>query len=178
MRGWLAVALAVSTAAWWCVQWLLDQPVEPARTGIVALVVVVLAAHLGWLNARRHLRRGLERTQPPTPKVVYETRADAANRRIRFSGAVFLTAMIVLVFDTLAQWQGISAGVVTAAALAAGVADLWESRLWRAAERERGTELYLLVNANALVASYGEPRVFEVPPDVAARERERPGFDL
>lgn len=176
MRGWLALALSASAAGWWLVQWLLGQPLEPAKTGLVALVVAVLAGHLGWLNVRRRLRRGLVETSVPTPRVVYETRADAGSRRIRFSGAVFLTAMIVLVFDTLANWYGISAGVVGGGALAVGIADLWESRLWRRAERERGSELYLLVNANALVATYGEPRVYEVPPETGARAREDSGF--
>ena len=176
MRGWLALALSASAAGWWLVQWLLDQPLEPGKTGLVAVVVAAVGGHLGWLNVRRRLRRGLADTSTPTPRVVYETRADAGARRIRFSGAVFLTAMIVLVFDTLATWYGISAGVVAGAALALGVADLWESRLWRRAERERRSELYLLVNANALVATYGEPRVYEVPPDIGARAREDGGF--
>ena len=176
MRGWLALALSASAAGWWLVQWLLDQPLEPGKTGLVAVVVAAVGGHLGWLNVRRRLRRGLADTSTPTPRVVYETSADAGARRIRFSGAVFLTAMIVLVFDTLATWYGISAGVVAGAALALGVADLWESRLWRRAERERRSELYLLVNANALVATYGEPRVYEVPPDIGARAREDGGF--
>jgi 4-amino-4-deoxy-L-arabinose transferase-like glycosyltransferase len=176
MRGWLALALSASVTGWWLVQWLLDQPLEPARTGLVAVAVAVIAGHLGWMNVRRRLRQGLAQTSPPTPRVVYETRADGGSRRIRFSGAVFLTAMIVLVFDTLANWYGISAGVVAGGALAVGLADLWESRLWRRAERERGSELYLLVNPNALVATYGEPHVYEVSPEVGARAREDSGF--
>jgi hypothetical protein len=178
VRGWLAVAVAVATVGWWVVQWFVNQPLEPRRDGLVALVLAVVGGHLGWLNQRRRVRVGLRDPRRPSPRVVYETRADAGARRIRLSGAVFLTVMVVLAFDTLARWGGISAGIVVGAALAAGLADLAESRRWRVAERQRRTELYLLVKSDAFVASYGEPEVYEVPPDVAARERELGGFTV
>lgn len=173
MRGWLAIAVAAASAAWWAVQWLLDQPLEFGRTAFAALAFAVAGLHVGVLNVRRRVRRGLATARPPGPRVVYETRADAAARRLRLSAAVILTVMVVLSFDGFAGWSGVSAGVVAGVGVAAGVADLWESRQWRAAERARRSELYLLVNANAFVASYGEARVCEVPPETAERARER-----
>ena len=137
MRGWLALALSASAAGWWLVQWLLDQPLEPGKTGLVAVVVAAVGGHLGWLNVRRRLRRGPADTSTPTPRVVYETRADAGARRIRFSGAVFLTAMIVLVFDTLATWYGIRAGVVAGAALDRVVAGFGVDQVVAVAAAER-----------------------------------------
>lgn len=178
LRGILALAVAVSAVAWWMTQWLLDQPLEATRTLLVGLVVFGLGLVLGILNARRRVRDGLAEPRTPNTRVVYETRADARARRIKYSGAVFLTVMMVLMFDALAQWSGVTAGIVAGAAVAAAVADLHEARLWRLAERERGSELYVLVRAAALVASYGRVDLYEVPPEVAERERAEDPFSL
>jgi len=161
MRGSLAIALAVAVAGWWVTQWVLDQYLRLGRGAAIAGIVAVLAGHLGWINTRRRVRVGLESPRRPTPAVVFETRADAGSRRARFSGAVFLTVIVVLAIDMLAGWGGVTAGVIVGVAVGMGVADLWESRAWRRAEAERDSRLYLYVEADALVAAYGTPTVFE-----------------
>jgi hypothetical protein len=95
--------------------------------------------------------------------VVYETRADARDRRIRLSGAVFLSAVVILMFDRLAGWGGVTAGVIVGAGVAVGVADLLEARRWSRAEREREADLYVQIGARSLVASLGSVQIYEVP---------------
>ena len=163
LRGWLAVATAGAVAAWWTIQWLLDQPLQPGRTGLVALVVAVLAGIAGLINVPRRLRDGLREPRFPSPRVVYETRADGRDRRIRLSGAVFLSAIVILTFDRLAGWDGLTAGVIVGVAVSVGLADLLEARRWHRAERAREAELYVRIGPGALVASFGEADIYEVP---------------
>lgn len=178
LRGILALAVGLAASAWWVIQWLLDQPVEAGRTWLFALVVLALGVAVGLVNARRRVREGLDAPRSPNARVVYETRADGKLRHIKYSGAVFLTVMMVLMFDALAQWRGVTAGIVAGIGVAFALADLSEARAWRRAEAERHSELYVLVGAAALVASYGRVQLYEVPPEVAARERADDPFAL
>lgn len=163
LRGLLALALGLAATAWWTVQWLLDQPVEAARTWLIALVVALLGFVTVAVHVPRRLREGLGETRRPTSRMVYETRADGRDRRIRLSGAVLLTAMVALMFDALGGWGGVVAGCLIGAAVASGCGDLWEARRWERAEKGRESELYVQVSARALVASYGRADIVEVP---------------
>ena len=163
LRGWLGLAIGAAAAAWWAIQWVLDQPVDPSTTWLYALVVAVLAALAGLLTAPPRVRDGLRQTRFPNSRVVYETRADGRDRRIRLSGAVFLTVIVVLMFDQLAAWDGISAGVIVGAAVGLGVSDLIEGRRWRNAERERDADLFVKIGPRALVAGYGALDIYEDP---------------
>ncbi len=163
LRGWLVLSVACAVAAWWAIQWLLDQPLQPARTWLIALVVAVLTAVAALVNVPRRVRQGLVAPRFPTARVVYETRADGRDRRIRLSGAVFLSAVVILMFDRLAGWEGITAGVLVGATIGMGGADLLEARRWDRAERERESELYVRIGPTALVASYAEAEIYEVP---------------
>lgn len=173
LRGFLAFAVGGAAAAWWAIQWLLDQPVEPARTGLFALVVAVLAGVSLVANVPRRVRDGLEEARVPTSRVVYETRADGRDRRIRLSGAVFLSAVVILMFDRLAGWGGVTAGVIVGAGAGLGVADLLEARRWARAERERDADLYVRIGARSLVATLGAVQIYEVP-SPPREEREQP----
>ena len=163
LRGVLALAVGAAAVAWWTIQWLLDQPVESARTWALALLTVVLAAVTGLINVPRRLREGLRNPRFPSARVVYETRADGRDRRIRLSGAVFLSTIVILMFDQVADWGGVTAGVIAGAAAGLGVADLIEARRWAGAERERDADLFVRVGPRALVASFGRVEVYEVP---------------
>ena len=163
LRGWLALAAGGAVAAWWTIQWLLDQPLQPGRTWLFALVVAVLAGVAMLVNVPRRLRDGLREPRLPSPRVVYETRADGRDRRIRLSGAVFLSVIVILMFDRLAGWEGVTAGVIVGVAVAVGLADLLEARRWHRAERERESDLYVRIGPRALVASFGDADIYEVP---------------
>ena len=163
LRGVLALAVGAAATAWWTIQWLLDQPVKPGLTWALALLTVVLAAVTGLINVPRRLRDGLRNPRFPSSRVVYETRADGRDRRIRLSGAVFLSVIVVLMFDQVADWGGVTAGVIIGAAAGLGVADLIEARRWASAERERDADLFVRVGPRALVAGFGRIEVFEVP---------------
>jgi hypothetical protein len=172
LRGWLALSVAGAVGAWWTIQWLLDQVLQPARTGMFALVITVLGVGLGLAKIPRRMRDGLDAPRSPNARVVYETRADGRDRRIRLSGAVFLSVIVVLMFDRLAGWEGVTAGAIGGVALAAGVSDLVEARRWHRAERQRDSELYVRIGPQALVASYSVAEIYESP-----RPPDRPGRD-
>jgi O-antigen/teichoic acid export membrane protein len=163
LRGLLALAAGAAAAAWWTIQWLLDQPVEAGRTWALALLTTVLAAVSGVINVPRRLREGLRNPRFPSSRMVYETRADGRDRRIRLSGAVFLSTIVILMFDQLAEWGGVTAGVIAGAAAGLGVADLIEARRWARAERQRDADLFVRVGPRALVAGFGRAEVYEVP---------------
>jgi O-antigen/teichoic acid export membrane protein len=163
LRGVLAIAVAGAAAAWWTIQWLLDQEVEPGRTWALALLTAVLAAVSGLVNVPRRLREGLRDPRFPSARVVYETRADGRDRRVRLSGAVFLSTIVILMVDQVAGWGGVTAGVIVGAAVGLGVADLVEARRWARAERERDADLFVKLGPRALVAGYGRAEVYEVP---------------
>jgi len=157
-RGVLAIAVAVSAAVWWVLQWLLDQPLEARQTGLLLIVVGVLATVAAWVNSSRRAADGL-----------------IATRRLRYAAAVFMTAVLVLVSDVLIEWGGVTAGVIAGAGLAVGIVDLVEARRWERAERRREAELLVLIRPKALVASYGEAVIFEVPHGTPTS---RPEIDL
>jgi hypothetical protein len=163
LRGLLAIAVGGAAAAWWTVQWYLDQPVDGSRTWLFALVVAALSAISVAIHMPRRVREGLKRTRFPTSRVVYETRADGRDRRVRLSGAVFLTVIVLLTFDRLAGWGGVTAGIAVGALAAVGISDLVESRWWARAERERDADLYVRIGPRALVAGFGDVQIYEVP---------------
>ena len=76
---------------------------------------------------------------------------------------MFLSAIVILTFDRLAGWEGVTAGVLVGVAVSVGLADLFEARRWRRAERSREAELYVRIGPGALVASYGEADIYELP---------------
>ncbi len=163
LRGVLAIAAGGAAAAWWAIQWLLDQDVDPGRTWALALLTAVLAAVSGLLNVPRRLRDGLRDPHFPSAGVVYETRADGRDRRVRLSGAVFLSTIVILMVDQVAGWGGVTAGVIVGVAVGLGVADLVEARRWAQAERERDADLFVKIGPRALVAGFGQIVVYEVP---------------
>jgi O-antigen/teichoic acid export membrane protein len=163
LRGVLALAVGAAAGAWWIIQWLLDEPVQSGRSWALALLTLVLTVVLGVINVPRRLREGLRNLRFPSARVVYETRADARDRRIRLCGAVFLSVIVILMFDQLAEWGGVTAAVIIGAAGGLGVTDLVEARRWARAEREREADLFVRVGPRALVAGFGRAEVYEVP---------------
>ncbi len=169
IRGSLALAVVAATVLWWVTQWLVDQPLQMRRALFVAVLVFVLGVIAAVLNVSRRVNEGLAEVRPPAASMVFETRAAGRERRMRYSGAVFLTVIVVLMFDALAEWGGVTAGVIVGAALASGILDLVEASRWERQERSRRSELWLLVRPKALVTSYGRVVVIEVPDDPPGR---------
>ncbi len=165
IRGSLAIAVVVATVLWWVTQWLIDQPLQTRRALLVSGLVLVLGLVAGLVNVSRRVSEGMADVRPPGVSMVFETRAASRDRRMRYSAAVFLTVVVVLIFDALADWGGVTAGFVIGAGLASGIADLVEASRWERQERRRGSELWVLVRPRALVASYGRAIVVEIPED-------------
>lgn len=162
LRGQTAVAIGVSVAAYWLLAWLVDEPLDLATTGANFGVVATLAGSIAAVVSLRRIREGLSAPPRPPSLCVHETRAAARERRTRMMGPVVLGVIVLIVFDRATDGGGRMAGLVAGLFLAVGVVDWWESRRWRAAEKARGSMLYVLVRATALVSPYGVTDVYEV----------------
>lgn len=179
LRGQTAVAIAVSVATYWILAWFADEPLDALTSGANFGVVAVLAGAVAHFVSVRRVREGLEAPQRPPSLCVHETRAAGRERRARMAGPVVLGVILLLVFDRVTEGGGRMAGLVAGLFLAVGAVDWWESYRWRAAEKARGSLLYVLVRATALVAPYGVTDVYEVarPTDeYAARDPETDYF--
>lgn len=162
LRGQTAVAIAVSVAAYWVLAWLVDEPLDLVTTAANFGVVAALAGSLAGFVSVRRVREGLAAPPRPPALCVHETRAAAKERRTRLIGPVVLGVIVLLIFDRATEGGGRMAGLVAGLFLAVGAVDWWESRRWRAAEKARGSLLYVLVRATALVSPYGVTDVYEV----------------
>lgn len=160
-RGGAAIALAVAVAAYWTLDWLLDQPVEAGRTGLSFAVALIGATTVASVNSGRRLREGLAATLPPPRLSVYETRADARERRVRLTGIVVTGALVLLVFDRVTGGGGGMAGLLAGLFAGVGGVDRLEARRWAQAARARRAQLYLMVRPPAMVASFGLTQVYE-----------------
>jgi hypothetical protein len=162
LRGQTAVVIAVSVAAYWALAWVTDEPLDLLTTGANFAVVAMLAGAIAAFVSVRRVREGLESPPRPPTLCVHETRAAARERRTRLLGPVVLGVILLIVFDRATDGGGRMAGLVAGLFLAVGAVDWWESRRWRAAEKARGSLLYVLVRATALVAPYGVTDVYEM----------------
>jgi hypothetical protein len=69
----------------------------------------------------------------------------------------------VLVFDRLTIGEGTMAGLTVGFFASIGLLDIMEARRWKEVERARAVRLYTLVRPHAMLASYGQMEIFEVP---------------
>jgi peptidoglycan/LPS O-acetylase OafA/YrhL len=162
LRGQAAISVALAVVAYWLLAWLLDESVDAAWTGIHLAVMAVLAGSLAAIVSVRRLREGLAASRRPPRPSVHETRADGRDRRTKLAGLVVLGVVLLLAFDRSTDGEGRMAGLIVGLLLAVGVVDWIEARRWQAAERARGSLLYVLVRANALVSPFGVTDVYEV----------------
>ena len=162
LRGQTAVWVGLAVVAYWLLAWLLDEPVDAARTGIPFAVLAALAGSLAAVVSARRVREGLAASRRPPRPSVHETRADARDRRTRLAGLVVLGVVLLLIFDRVTGGEGRMAGLAAGLLLAVGLVDWLEARRWQAAERARDSLLYVLVRPNALVAPFGVTDVYEI----------------
>jgi hypothetical protein len=131
---------------------------------IVLAGTAVLAAVPALLSTRRRVPEALAATRRPPP-ALYETRADARDRRSKLVLLVLFAVAALLVVDRVVDGGGAIAGLVVGLFAVLGGVDLHEARRWRAAERERGTRLYILIPVRAMAGRYGRVEVYEAPGD-------------
>lgn len=163
MRGITALGIGVATVGWWMLAWLLDEGVGGLRfvLAVVGIGIPALAAAL--LVSRRRMRAADNLLAPPR-HAVYETMADARDRRTRLSGIVLFGVIILMVFDHFSHGGGEMAGMVAGLFIPFGAVDLLEARRWTRVEAEHDhTRLYVLVPARALTAPFTPDAVYERP---------------
>jgi len=175
VRGLTFCALAGAVIVYGVLAWLVDEPVSPAVSGLSMLAVFVIVGLGAMLVSRRRVRDGLAAASRPPRNSVYETRADARERRTRLTGFLALAVVVLLIFDRLSGGEGRMAGLVAGLALAVGLVDWVEAHAWHRAERSRGSRLYVLVRAAALMSPFGVTEVYEV---VRPDDRERDPADV
>jgi hypothetical protein len=161
-RGQAAIAVAVAVVLYWVTAWYLDAPVEPLPALLVLAGTAVLTAIAALLSTRRRVPEALAATRRPPP-ALYETRADARDRRSKLVLLVLFAVAALLVVDRVVDGGGAIAGLVVGLFAVLGAVDLYEAGRWRASERERGTRLYILIPARAMAGRYGRVEVYEAP---------------
>lgn len=163
MRGIAALGVGVATAGWWMLAWLLAEGVSGLRF-VLAAVGIGIPALIGALVVSRRRMRASARLLPPPRNAVYETMADARDRRTRLSGVVLFGVIILMVFDHFSHGGGEMAGMVAGLFIPFGAVDLRESQYWSRLETElNDTRLYVLVSARAMTAPFTPDAVFERP---------------
>jgi hypothetical protein len=177
VRGVAGVGIGVAAAGWWMIVWLLDQPVSELRTLLGAAAVGVPSLLLAGRASARRLR-AVDRVAPPPRPSVYETAADARERRTRLAGIVVLGVIVLVMFDRLTDGGGEMAGLIAGLFIAVGVVDLMEARTWQRLERAHPGGLYMVVRPHALMAHMGAGEIYERPRSDRSDVPEPSPFDL
>ena len=151
---------------------------SPLRTLVSVLVAGLPASLMAAVGSGRRLAAVQKELKPPPRVAVYETFADARERRARLAGILLLAAVVLLIFDRLTGGEGTMAGLTVGFFASIGITDLFEARRWLEAERARRVRLLVVVRPNAMVASYGPTEVYEVPRADADRDEEPVGSGL
>lgn len=160
-RGQGAVGTALVVAAFWIATWLLGESVEWLRTVVGAAAVFLPTVLIAGLASRRRVDDSLGRSLPPPRSTVHETAAASRDRRMRLVSVVLLGIIVLLLFDRFTGGGGMMAGLVVGLMAATGICDWRESRMWRAAERERDSRLFVLVRPRALTPHVAPVDIFE-----------------
>jgi hypothetical protein len=161
-RGQAALAIAVAVVLYWATAWYLEAPFETLPVLLVCAGTALLTAIAALLSTRRRVPEALEATRRPPP-ALYETRADARDRRSRLVLLVLFAVAALLVVDRVVDGGGAIAGLVVGLFAVLGAVDLVEARRWREAERARDSRLYILIPGRAMGGRYGRVEVYEAP---------------
>jgi len=177
-RGQAALSIVAAVALYWIVAWYLDAPFRVPETLLVALTVALLSTAVAGMASARRIREALQETLPAPPAAMYETRADAGERRSRVFVMVLFAVSVMLIADRVVGGGGVIAGVVVGLFAVVGVVDVLEANRWRKAELGRMARLYLLLPPNALAGRYGRVEVYERPRPPRASDEGDPTVEL
>ena len=174
------MATSLVIIAFWLLSWFADEPVDPARTVLAAVVVAAPTLITFALTSGRRIHDGLVHAVPPPRSTVYETLASTRDRRLRFAGIVLTGIVALLLFDRFTDGSGMTAGLLIGLLGSLGAVEWWEARHWEAAERERGTRIFVMVRPDALSPRILASEVYETPRPggTRGREHEPSPFDL
>lgn len=162
-RGQSAVATALVLGAFWGFTWLLGEPVEVLRTTVSFGAVLTPTLLVAGLASGRRVAANLAHTRRPPVTAVHETAAASRDRRMRLATVVLFGIIALLIFDRFTDGGGVMAGLVAGLMLGVGTVDWREARMWRQAERERDSRLFVLVRPGALMPTIAAAEVFESP---------------
>jgi len=177
-RGQAALSTVAAVALYWVVSWYLDAPFRVPETLLVALIVALLSTAVAGMASALRIREGLQETAPPPPSAVYETRANAGDRRSRVFVIVLFAVTALLIADRVVVGGGVIAGVIVGLFLVMGIVDVLEANRWRKAELGRLARLYILIPSNALAGRYGRVEVYERPRPPRASDEGDPTVEL
>jgi hypothetical protein len=178
MRGVAALGIGAATAGWWMLSWLLGEGVLGLRFVLAAAGIGIPALIAATAVSRRRLRAA-DRLHAPPRSAVYETIADARERRTRLAGVVLFGVIILMIFDHFSHGGGEMAGMVAGLFVPFGAVDLREAQRWTRLEAEHhDTRLYVLVPAHAMMAPFTPDAIYERPrTDAEVVRLGFPGFE-
>lgn len=97
---------------------------------------------------------------------------------MRLASVVLLGIVVLLLFDHFTGGGGTMAGLIAGLMGGLGICDLREARMWRAAERERDSRLFVLVRPRALTPHIVPVDIFEASATGASGPIEMPTDQL
>jgi hypothetical protein len=163
MRGVAALGIGAATAGWWATAWLLSEGVSGLRFVLAAVGIGIPVLVISWIMSQRRLGAA-DHFLPPPRSAVYETMADARDRRTRLSGVVLFGVIILMIFDHFSHGGGEMAGMAAGLFIPVGLVDLHEARRWAALEREHhDTRLYVVMRAQAMMPAFTPDAIYERP---------------
>jgi hypothetical protein len=177
-RGQAALSIVAAVALYWIVAWYLDAPFRVPETLLVTLIVALLSTTVAGMASARRIREALQETLPTPSAAMYETRADAGDRRSRVFFLVLFAVTVMLIADRLVGGGGVIAGVVVGLFVVVGIVDVLEANRWREAELSRMARLYLLLPSNALAGRYGRVEIYERPRPPRASDEGDPTLEI
>ncbi len=162
-RGTACLGTAVSVAAYWLVGWLVDQPFVLRATLLATLAAALSSLVFATIISRSRVTNGMADLLPPPSASVYETSADARDRRGRARILLLLGVVLLLAFDRATGGVGTMAGLVVGLTAAVGVVDLIEARRWSRAEVSQRLRLHILLPGRALVGGLTHSSIYALP---------------
>jgi hypothetical protein len=159
-RGTACLGTAVSVAGYWLVGWLVDQPLVLRATLLATLAAALSSLVFATIISRSRFTNGMADLLPPPSASVYETSADARDRRARALILLLLGVVLLLAFDRATGGVGTMAGLVVGLTAAVGVVDLIEARRWSRAEVSQRLRLHILLPARALVGGLTHSSIY------------------
>jgi len=163
MRGIAALGIGAATAGWWASAWLLSGGVSGLRFGLAAVGIGLPVLLIAWVLSQRRLGVA-EHPEPPPRTAVYETMADARDRRTRLAGIVLFGVIILMIFDHFSHGGGEMAGMVAGLFIPVGLVDLREATKWAGLERvNHDTRLYVVMPSHAMMPAFSPDAVYERP---------------
>ncbi|MGI9539595.1 MAG: hypothetical protein ACR2N6_05545 [Miltoncostaeaceae bacterium] len=177
-RGTAALGTAAATVVYWVSTWLVGVPVDPLWTAIGFAAIAAPAIPATTLTRVRRIDLSLREAKSPPRNSVYETAANARERRLRLAAIVLMGVIMLLALDRVLEAGGTTAGLTAGLLAAFGLSDLLDARRFAEAERHRETRVYYLIPPLAFTPRFGVATLYEESETTQGAFTEATPFDM